>query len=125
MKLSTEGLKNQQEWLEKGYHLPQYDRAAMIAETRENPVWVHFGAGNIFRAFQANLAQRLLEEGSAKAGITVCEGFDYEIVEKANKEQYWGIKNHHADIDYIQIPLTFKGYVMRQFVAMVDSHLWV
>ena len=50
---------------------------------------------------------------------------DYEIVEKANKEQYWGIKNHHADIDYIQIPLTFKGYVMRQFVAMVDSHLWV
>ena len=82
MKLSTEGLKNQQEWLEKGYHLPQYDRAAMIAETRENPVWVHFGAGNIFRAFQANLAQRLLEEGSAKAGITVCEGFDYEIVEK-------------------------------------------
>ena len=50
MKLSTEGLKNQQEWLEKGYHLPQYDRAAMIAETRENPVWVHFGAGNIFRA---------------------------------------------------------------------------
>ena len=82
MKLSTEGLKNQQEWLEKGYHLPQYDRAAMIAETRENPVWVHFGAVNIFRAFQANLAQRLLEEGSAKAGITVCEGFDYEIVEK-------------------------------------------
>ncbi len=82
MKLSTEGLKNQQEWTEKGYHLPQYDRAAMIAETRENPVWVHFGAGNIFRAFQANLAQRLLEEGAAKAGITVCEGFDYEIVEK-------------------------------------------
>ena len=31
---------------------------------------------------------------------------DYEIVEKANKEQYWGIKNHHADIDYIQIPTT-------------------
>lgn len=50
---------------------------------------------------------------------------DYEIVEKTNKEQYWGIKNHHTDIDYIQIPLTFKGYVMRQFVAIVASRLWV
>lgn len=82
MKLSEEGLKNVQEWEEKGYHLPDYDRAAMIAATKENPTWVHFGAGNIFRAFQANLAQKLLESGKVQTGITVCEGFDYEIIEK-------------------------------------------
>ncbi len=82
MKLSEEGLKNVQEWEEKGYHLPGYDRAAMIAATKENPTWVHFGAGNIFRAFQANLAQKLLEDGKVQTGITVCEGFDYEIIEK-------------------------------------------
>ena len=44
---------------------------------------------------------------------------DYETVENADKKQYWGIKNHHADIDYIQVPLMLKGYVTRQFVAMV------
>lgn len=44
---------------------------------------------------------------------------DYEIVENADKKQYWGIKNHHADIDYIQLPLMLKGYVTRQLVAMV------
>ena len=112
MKLSTEGLKNQQEWLEKGYHLPQYDRAAMIAETRENPVWVHFGAGNIFRAFQANLAQRLLEEGSAKAGITVCEGFDYEIVEK----QY----RPHDDLSVL-VTLKSDGTIEKSVIGSIGE----
>lgn len=112
MKLSTEGLKNQQEWLDKGYHLPQYDRAAMIAETRENPVWVHFGAGNIFRAFQANLAQRLLEEGSAKAGITVCEGFDYEIVEK----QY----RPHDDLSVL-VTLKADGTIEKSVIGSIGE----
>ena len=112
MKLSTEGLKNQQEWLEKGYHLPQYDRAAMIVETRENPVWVHFGAGNIFRAFQANLAQRLLEEGSAKAGITVCEGFDYEIVEK----QY----RPHDDLSVL-VTLKADGTIEKSVIGSIGE----
>ena len=112
MKLSTEGLKNQEEWLEKDYHLPQYDRAAMIAETRENPVWVHFGAGNIFRAFQANLAQRLLEEGSAKAGITVCEGFDYEIVEK----QY----RPHDDLSVL-VTLKADGTIEKSVIGSIGE----
>lgn len=112
MKLSTEGLKNQQEWLEKGYHLPLYDRTAMIAETRENPVWVHFGAGNIFRAFQANLAQRLLEEGSAKAGITVCEGFDYEIVEK----QY----RPHDDLSVL-VTLKADGTIEKSVIGSIGE----
>lgn len=98
--------------MEKGYHLPQYDRAAMIAETRENPVWVHFGAGNIFRAFQANLAQRLLEEGSAKAGITVCEGFDYEIVEK----QY----RPHDDLSVL-VTLKADGTIEKSVIGSIGE----
>ena len=82
MVLNENGLKDRARWEEKGYHLPQYDREAMIARTKENPMWVHFGAGNIFRAFQANVAQNLLNEGVIDRGITVVEGFDYEIIEK-------------------------------------------
>ena len=67
MKLSDQGLQNKQEWISKGYQLPAFDRSEMIANTHKNPVWVHFGAGNIFRAFHANLAQKALE--SAKALI--------------------------------------------------------
>lgn len=82
MILNENGLQNRAEWEEKGYRLPRYDRQAMIKRTKENPTWVHFGAGNIFRAFQANVAQNLLNEGAMDYGITVVEGFDYEIIEK-------------------------------------------
>ncbi|SCY42789.1 mannitol dehydrogenase family protein [Butyrivibrio sp. INlla14] len=82
MKLNYESLKNNNSWKEKGYFVPSFDRDKMIEETKANPEWVHFGAGNIFRAFQANLSQRMLEQGLTDKGLTVVEGFDYEIIEK-------------------------------------------
>ena len=80
--LTDEGLRNRKEWEDKGYILPRFDRAEMEEETRKNPKWVHFGAGNIFRAFQAAAMQKLLNSGSEKAGIVAVDGFDYEIISK-------------------------------------------
>ncbi|MCR5501959.1 MAG: mannitol dehydrogenase family protein [Lachnospiraceae bacterium] len=83
MKLDKKGLMEQKkDWLNKGYLLPEYDINVISENTMKNPEWVHFGAGNIFRAFQANLLQRLLNEGKAKTGLIVVEGYDYEIIEK-------------------------------------------
>ena len=45
----------------------------MRAATRENPQWVHFGAGNIFKAFQANCAQKLLDDGTLQTGVVAVE----------------------------------------------------
>ena len=44
---------NAEEWRNKGYELPQFDIRAVRKNTFENPTWVHFGGGNIFRAFPA------------------------------------------------------------------------
>ena len=85
MELSKAGLQNKEQWEEKGYKLPQYDRDAVMAATKENPFWIHFGAGNIFRAFQANVVQNLLNAGDLDRGLVVAEGFDYEIIEKMNR----------------------------------------
>ena len=85
MILNAEGLKNAEAWEKAGYNLPKYDRDAMIAATRENPFWIHFGAGNIFRAFQANVVQKLLDSRELDRGLIVAEGFDYEIIEKMNR----------------------------------------
>ncbi len=82
MKLNENSVYSDKTWKEKGFFVPTYDRSKMIEETKANPEWVHFGAGNIFRAFQANLAQRMLEEGANDKGLTVVEGFDYEIIDK-------------------------------------------
>ncbi|WP_044916851.1 mannitol dehydrogenase family protein [Butyrivibrio sp. WCE2006] len=85
MKLTNEGIKDRKVWEEKGYKLPGYDREKMVERTKENPTWVHFGAGNIFRAFQANVVEKLLDEGVTDTGLIVAEGYDYEIVEKYNR----------------------------------------
>lgn len=71
------------EWTRKGYRVPTYDREAMIEKTKRQPTWLHFGAGNIFRAFPAAILEQMLCDGSADTGVIVAEGFDYEIIDKA------------------------------------------
>lgn len=82
MKLNLQGIADRAQWEAKGYKLPQYDMKKMIAATKENPFWIHFGAGNLFRAFHANVVQNMLNNGDIDRGLVVAEGFDYEIVEK-------------------------------------------
>ena len=86
MKLTREGIKKDKtEFLAKGYQLPTFDYEAVAAKTYANPTWIHFGAGNIFRAFQANVVQTLLNEGVLDTGLIAAEGYDYEIIEKSNR----------------------------------------
>ena len=56
------------EWEAKGYQLPQYDIAAVAKKTHEEPTWVHFGAGNIFRAFPAAILNDALNTGKYDHG---------------------------------------------------------
>ena len=72
-------------WEEKGYEVLKYDREAVKQKTKEAPTWVHFGAGNIFRAFPAEILQRVLNQGEYDRGIVVAESFDHEIISKAYK----------------------------------------
>jgi len=82
MQLKNTELKNKAQWEKAGIQLPQFDREAMIQATQKAPKWVHFGAGNIFRAYPAALAQTLLEQGLENTGIVVAEGYDGEIIDK-------------------------------------------
>jgi fructuronate reductase len=83
MRLNDLELQNRALWEKAGIVLPRFDRAAMIKATEAAPQWVHFGAGNIFRAFPAALAQVLLEQGLVQTGIVVAEGYDGEIIDKS------------------------------------------
>lgn len=82
MKLTLQGISERTQWEEKGYQLPQYDINKMKKATKEAPFWIHFGAGNLFRAFHAGVVQNLLNAGVLDRGLVVAEGFDYEIIEK-------------------------------------------
>lgn len=114
MILTNEGLKNRGAWENAGYQLPTFDYEKTEAATKENPFWIHFGAGNIFRAFQANVVQNLLNDGTLDRGLTVAEGYDYEIIEKMN---------HPHDNYSILATLKANGSIEKTVVGSVMESL--
>ena len=114
MKLNEKALKDRAVWEAGGFILPAFDRERVKEETRDNPEWMHFGCGNLFRAFPAVLQQRLLDEGWAKTGIIVAEGYDYEIVENAVRPQ-----------DNLCLAVTLKpdGTIEKRVVASIVESL--
>lgn len=114
MRLNAQGLADRKQWEDAGYALPQFDREKVTEITKENPFWIHFGAGNIFRAFQANVVQNLLNDGVLDRGLVVAEGFDYEIVEKMNRP--------HDDYSLL-VTLKADGNVEKTIVGSVVESL--
>ena len=77
------GQLNPAEWEAKGYELPKFDIEKIREKTAKEPTWVHFGGGNIFRAFPAAILNDALNTGKYDRGVIVAETFDYEVVDKA------------------------------------------
>ncbi len=80
--ISRKNLKEKELFEKANIKVPDFDIDAMISNTVENPIWVHFGAGNIFRGFVAVLQQELLEAGESDKGIIAAETYDFEIIDK-------------------------------------------
>jgi len=77
------GNYNAAEWEAKGYELPKFDIKAIREKTAKEPTWVHFGGGNIFRAFPAAILNDALNTGKYDRGVIVAETFDFEVIDKA------------------------------------------
>lgn len=83
MKLCLNDLENIKNTLGEKVHTPAYNIKEIKENTLKNPKWLHFGAGNIFRAFVGRMEQTILEKGLEDTGIIVAESFDEEIIDKA------------------------------------------
>lgn len=114
MKLSDIKHGISKDWQDKGYELPAFDIQAVQAKTHEEPTWVHFGAGNIFRAFPAAVLQEALDSGKYDRGVIVAEGFDYEIIDKAY---------HPYDNLSLLVVLQSDGSIRKKVVASVTESL--
>lgn len=112
MKLSMEALENG--IIAQNYRLPAYDIQAVREKTRKSPTWLHFGAGNIFRVFPAQLVQRLLTVGLTETGIICCEGFDNELITRCYRE---------TDNLTAAVTLHADGWVKKEIIASVTEAL--
>ena len=82
MKLNLEALKNRAPWQDAQIRLPEYDVCGVHAATQKEPVWIHFGAGNLFRAHIARIQQALLNRGLSDRGIIAADTSDGDLVRR-------------------------------------------
>ena len=103
------GQLNATEWEAKGYELPKYDIKAVREKTAKEPTWVHFGGGNIFRAFPAAILNDALNTGKYDRGVIVAETFDFEVIDKA-----------YAPYDNLSLGLEPSGRDFQESIAADD-----
>ena len=108
------GQLNAAEWEQKGYELPKFDIKAVREKTAKEPTWVHFGGGNIFRAFPAAMLNDALNTGKYDRGVIVAETFDFEVIDKA-----------YAPYDNLSLLVSLKGdgTVEKKVIASVTEAL--
>ena len=101
MLLSDISTKGYDSFENAGYRVPKYNRKKMVTKTMESPFWIHFGAGNIFRAFQANVIEQLAicRESLRKTSCSL---------EKAERF------SESRTRDSATLPITEKGYQLCQ-----------
>jgi fructuronate reductase len=82
IRISKEGLKSRDLFEKAGIEIPNFNIDDVVSNTKKNPIWVHFGAGNIFRGYIAAMQQELIETNQADKGIIAVETYDFEIIDK-------------------------------------------
>ena len=73
MNLTLDGLRRREFWKKAGVAIPTYEIGRIRSAAQKEPVWVHFGIGNIFRIFMGGIADHLIEQKALDRGITCAE----------------------------------------------------
>lgn len=82
MKLNKKALNQVSFWEKVQIQIPKFEIDDLAEKTAKEPIWLHFGSGNIFRGFVAGLQQNLLHQKLTGKGIIAAELFDFEIIDK-------------------------------------------
>ncbi len=114
LKMNKENLKNTDAWQNADVILPKFNIDDMVKNTKNSPTWLHFGAGNIFRAFVAMLSQKMLNECAVQTGIIAADTFDYDIIDKI-----------YTPFDNLTMGVTLNadGTTSREIIASVAEAL--
>lgn len=116
VKLNDEYLNNPALFNEAGISVSKINQEEITNAAVSNPIWVHFGAGNLFRAFHAEIAQDLLENGELKSGVIVVETWDPQVV----TDIYEKYNNRH-----LMVTMTETGEFKKRLNTSVAQALFV
>ncbi|WP_295728743.1 mannitol dehydrogenase family protein [uncultured Limosilactobacillus sp.] len=80
VKITDDYKQDQQAFAKAGIKVPTYSQTEITEKTLKAPRWVHFGGGNLFRAFHAAIASHLIDAGKLDSGIIVVDTHDDSII---------------------------------------------
>ncbi len=86
VKITDDYKQDEQAFTKAGIKVPTYSQAEVAKKTLAAPRWVHFGGGNLFRAFHAAIASHLIDAGKLDEGIIVVDTHDDSIIENVYKK---------------------------------------
>ncbi|MCI1986654.1 MAG: mannitol dehydrogenase family protein [Lactobacillus sp.] len=115
VRLTDDYRKEPAAFKQAGITLPQFDQAQVAQAAATEPVWVHFGGGNLFRCFHAKIAQDLLNRGDLKAGVIVAETYDDGVIEQA----YAPYQNRA-----LQVVMDAQGHYDKTLIASVADAVY-
>ncbi|CAM3260272.1 mannitol dehydrogenase family protein [Vagococcus fessus] len=101
---------------ESSIFYPEYDISGMRSKTKEAPTWVHFGGGNLFRAFHAEIADDLLVKGLTDKGVVVAETYDEEVIENIY---------HQYDNKILQVIMKSNGALDKRLISSVSESYYL
>ena len=96
----------------RGVRLPAFDVRAIKAAGAEQPRWIHFGGGNLYRAFHAEVAQDVADAGGLDRGVVVAETFSPFTVD----EVYGPYDN-----DILQVIMNADGTLGERVLAVTAA----
>lgn len=82
MKLNLSLFEEKQNFSKLNIKTPQYNVKHLQEKTKTNCKWLHFGAGNIFRAYLGKIQQDLINKGLEDTGIIAVDTLNSETIEK-------------------------------------------
>lgn len=115
LRLGKEALKTKKEkFSEIGIKTPAYDFERVWEDTRKEPVWLHIGGGNLFRAFHSVLQQHLIEKKKSDKGIIVVSTTNAGTIEKVY---------HPYDNLYLDVVMKADGILDMEVIASVAESI--
>jgi fructuronate reductase len=113
--LNKESISQKEEWEKIDVEYPTFDYQKMIEISKKSPKWVHFGIGNIFRAFLASVEHDILNTGEVGGGIIAVEVHDREILEKVYKP--------HDNLSILVI-MNGDGSIEKKIISSISESLF-
>ncbi|AYG00689.1 mannitol dehydrogenase family protein [Lactococcus allomyrinae] len=115
VKLVDSYLEKAEEFKSANIQVPLFDQEKIAERAAENPTWIHFGGGNLFRCFHAVVAQDLLNKGEMNAGVIVAETYDDEVIEKMY---------HAYDNRFLSVTMKADGNFDKELIAAVADSFY-